>query len=93
MSMYFFSSLLHKCAYGTRFYILLFSFNNVCEISFCILFIYVLVALSLCCMGFSLVMASRGHSSVVVCRLLIALASRRRAQAPGHLGVSWGAQA
>ena len=37
---------------------------------------YVLVALSLLgCMGFSLVTASRGHSPVVVCRLLVALAS------------------
>ena len=41
-----------------------------------ILFICVLAAVGLCCcMGFPLVAASRGRSPVVLCRLLVALAS------------------
>ena len=37
-----------------------------------------------CCLGFSLVAASGGFSAVVTHGLLLAAASRRGAQAPGH---------
>ena len=39
-----------------------------------------------CCMGLALVVVSRGSSLVVACGLLITVASRCRAQAPGYTG-------
>ena len=52
-----------------------------------ILNLFILAVLGLrCCMGFSLVLESRGYSLVAVNALLIAVASQCGAQAPGCTG-------
>ena len=56
---------------------------------FCILYIYLLAVLCLCCcVGFSLVMPSGGYSLVVMHRLLILVGFSCEAQAPGLMGFS-----
>ena len=45
-----------------------------------------MAVLGFCCAGLSLVSASRGSSLVVICRLLIAVASLLQSMGSGHVG-------